>query len=430
MRIERRGFGRSRRALLAITVAMTGVFLITQTALAAVTWSSVYGVGPSFSWNDGRALARSTTSSTSYLNAVYATDVIAGVPATDTGPYASVYYTRGNASGSTWGTPKRLNGSTTHAVSPAIVSSSGVLYAAFVTLAHWETYDPAEPRHVKVRINSNHGASGSWTTRTLDPGTARVDRPAMAPWGTRGFLLTYTDADTGAIVLVTCGDLTLEASGCTGGSVGTTTRHAADPADGFEGLPVVAAVGSSRAVAWLTSDDGGISATTTSTGTWSSPTSLTSAVADGLSAAAASGRFAFSWADSTGVKLRMRISGSWQATRTVAAVSPTGTYHNAYTTAVALASSTTVGVAFAACKRTDCLATSTTGVDLRWRESSDNGGTWKTAVTVASYSVSTSRRYNDFPSVVMSSTTKRFVMYNAASASGSSYRVLIRVGSG
>ena len=425
----------SRRARVRVLGVMTAVlgamFVVTQTVMAAVTWGSATAVAPSFSWNDGGALARSTTSSTSYLHAVFASDVIGGVPATDGGPYTSVYYTRGNPSGSTWGTPKRLNGSTTHAVSPVVIANGAKVIAAFVTLAHWDAYDPAEPRHIKMRFNTNHGASGSWTSGSFDPGTARVDRPALAAFGDGGFLLTYTDADTGEIVVVTCGDLTVGGdTGCSGSSVGTTTRLAADPADGYEGLPVIAAVGSVRAVAWLKSNDGGISAATRSTGNWSSPTTLTSAPADGLSAAAASGRFAFSWAENTGVKLKMRVSGTWQPTRTVGSASPTGTYHYVYTTAVALASSSTVGVAFAACKRTDCQATDTAGVDLRWRESSDNGATWKSAVTVAAFTASSSRRYNDFPSVVMSSATKRFVMYNTASATGSSYRVLIRVGSG
>jgi hypothetical protein len=67
---------------------------------------------------------------------------------------------------------------------------------------------------------------------------------------------------------------------------------------------------------------------------------------------------------------------------------------------------------------------------LRWRESSDNAVTWKSPVTVAAYTVSSSRRVNDYPSVLMSSATKRYVMYNGASPGGASYRVLIRVGSG
>ena len=376
------------------------------------------------------SLARSTTSSSSYLHAVYATDVIGGVAASDTGPHVGVYYTRGNSTGTTWGTPKRLNSTSAHAVSPAVVTSGSLVITAFVTLKHLDAYDPAEPRPVTIRINSNHGSSTAWLAPRAFTAATRVDRPAMSAWGTRGFLLTYTDADTGDIALITCGDLTLESSGCTGGTVGTTTRHAADPADGFEGLPVVVASGSTRAVAWLRSDGGGISAVTTSSNTWSSPTLLTSAVADGLAATALGNRLAFSWADATGVKVKIRKSGTWQATRVVASVSPTASYHNAYTTAVALASTATVGVAFAACKRTDCAASSTTGVDLRWRESADDGASWKTAVTVAAYSVSSSRRYNDFPSVVMSSSTKRFVMYNAASSTGSSYRVLIRTGTG
>lgn len=414
----------------AVTAAMGAVFLVTQTALAAVTWSTVYNVGPSQSWNDGMSLARSSTSTTTYLHAVYATDVIGGVIASDAGPHPGAYYTRGNSTGSTWGTAKRLNPNATNAVSPAVVASGKAVYAAYVTLAHWDAYDPAEPRTITVRVNSSYGSSTSWLSRTVTAPATRVDRPAMAAWGTNGFMLVYTNADTGEIVLMTCGDLTIAESGCTGGTVGTTTRHAANPADGFEGMPVVAAYGSLRGIAWLTSDAGGINAIATTTSTFAAPTTLTTAVGDGLSAAAYGSRFAVSWAQFNGVKVRVRSSGTWQTTRTVSSVSSTSTYKAAYTTAVTLVSTGTVGVAFAACRRSDCAASSTTGVDLRWRESSDLGATWKSAVTVAAYSVSSARRFNDFPSVLMSSTTKRYVMWNGASSTGGTYRVLLRVGNG
>lgn len=421
---------RGTRSLVALLAAGVAALLAAQTALGAVTWSSPASVGGGSTYNGGFALARTTTSTTSYLHAGYGSDLIGGAFATDTGPYAGAFYRRGNATGTAWGTAKRLNPTTKHATAPAIVASGAVIYAAYVSIGHWVAYDPAEPRRLTVRINSNHGSPTAWLTRTLTAPELRVDFPALAAWGTRGFLMTYTNADTGAIMLLACGDLTIEASGCTGGSVGTTTRHALDPEDGFEGLPVVAAAGSTVAVAWLSADTGGITAVTGTPGSWSAPRVVTPELADGLSASARSNRFAFAWAQGSGIKVRFWTAGTWGSTRTVATVTPTGTYKYAYGTAVALTSTSTVGVAWAACRRLDCAGTSTSGVDLRWRESPDDGATWMSPLTVASYAASTARRINDFPSIVMPIPTKRFVMFNALSANGSKYEVLLRIGSG
>jgi hypothetical protein len=87
-------------------------------------------------------------------------------------------------------------------------------------------------------------------------------------------------------------------------------------------------------------------------------------------------------------------------------------------------------VAWSACTRSDCSGGSTKGVNLRWRESSDNGASWKSTVTLATYSASSSKRFNDYPSVVMTSTPRRYVLYNTASSSFSTYKTILEVGSG
>jgi hypothetical protein len=417
-----------RRVLGVVTAAMGAIFIATQTTMAAVTWASPSIVGTTHTYNGGMSLARSTTTTTSYLHSVYANTYPGGVASTDTGPYVGVYYSRGNSSGTTWGTPKRLNPSDQHAAASAIVANGKILYAAYVTYGHWADYDPAEARPIILRINSSHGASGSWLERILEFGE-RVDRPALSPWGSAGVAIVYTDAETGNIILVTCGDLTVEDSGCAAGSVGTTTRMASDEADGYEGLPVVSASGGTMAVAWL-SGDSGITAVTGEPFDFGTPKVVTTAPADGLSAAAKGSRFAFSWAEDAGVKVRFWTSGVWRAPHTVYPVTSTSTYKYVYTTAVSLASTSTVGVAYAACRRADCTASSTTGVDLRFRQSSDNAVSWATGVTVASYSAASTRRINDAPSLVMSSSTKRFLMYNTMSSGGGSYRVWLRVGTG
>ena len=51
-------------------------------------------------------------------------------------------------------------------------------------------------------------------------------------------------------------------------------------------------------------------------------------------------------------------------------------------------------------------------------------------MTIASHKSATSKRISDNPSVVMTDSPKRFMTYNTASASFSTYRLVIEVGSG
>lgn len=426
MRIIR---ARRQRVLSALLVATAGMLVVTQSAFAAVDWGPTRSVSPAYTYNFGGALARSTKDSTSYNHATYTSIRIGGDFVDDNGPYAGVYYRRGNSSGSDWGTAKRLNPQSQHADDGVVAASGRVIYAAYVTYQHWINYDPSEGRPITLRINSNHGAGSAWLTRKISVGT-RVDRPMLAPWSTRGVVMTYTDADTGDIVLLTCGDLTLEASGCTAGTVGTTT-NGSESDNGYVGLPVVAAAGDTIAVAWF-DGSGGISvATKEGEGEWSEPAALTANPSGDLSAAASGERFAFAWMEADGVKVRLWTSGGGlQTTRTAATFSDTGTYKNGYSTAVALTGTSTVGVAFGACRRADCSGGSSTGVDLRWRQSADDGAAWGATTTVGSYAVSSERRMNDYPSVVMTSATKRYVMFNIGTPTFSKFRVVLRVGTG
>ena len=51
-------------------------------------------------------------------------------------------------------------------------------------------------------------------------------------------------------------------------------------------------------------------------------------------------------------------------------------------------------------------------------------------MTIASHKSATSKRISDNPSVVIADSPKRFMTYNTASASYSTYRLVIEVGSG
>ena len=70
------------------------------------------------------------------------------------------------------------------------------------------------------------------------------------------------------------------------------------------------------------------------------------------------------------------------------------------------------------------------GVNVRWRESTDNMASWKGAVLVASYTSSTARRINDFPTAIMSSKPTRWIMHNVSSADRMTYNLVVEVGRG
>jgi hypothetical protein len=423
----------SSRASLIAFVSLLCLLVSSQTVLASVSWHTVHSVSPGSSWNDGLSLARTTTSTASYLHAVYATDVVNGQPVSDSGPRAGVYYRRGTSSGSSWGTPKRINGNGTHADHPAIATAGKYVYVAYETIGSWDAYDPSAPRVVELRLNSNHGASGAWQARRqFSSVSGRVDRPSIAAAGAYMYM-AYTDADTGDIVVGRSYKLYLPDSGGLARNVGTTTNLQDEPDDGYAGWPVIAGAGSNVVVAWVADASGAIKVRTSTNhgNTWSSVRTLVGSGGASPAVSAAGGRLAVSWVDTAARALRLKVwsSGSWHTTRTVATYSPTRTYKAFGASAIALAGAKTVGVAWVACRQADCSASSTTGVDVRWRESSDNGKTWKHVHGVASYTDGSARRINDDPSVVLAGTSKRYVTYNTTSASGGSSRVRIRVGS-
>ena len=418
---------RRRGSVGALVAAGAAVLLVAQSAMAAVDWGPVREVSPAYAYNFGGSLARSTKGTTSYLHATYTSVKVDGDFVTDDGPFAGVYYRRGNSSGSDWGTPKRLNPKSSHADDGIVIASGRNVYAAYVSYGHWIDYDPAEPRPITIRTNGNHGAASAWESRKFTFGN-RVDRPSMVPWGTRGFLLTYTDADNGNIILVSCPDLTIDEIGCTGEDVGDTTVGEASE-NGCVGQPVVAAAGDTVAIAWFDGSGGIVVITREGEGDWSDPSVLTANESRDLSATAKGERFAFAWIEPDGVKVRLWTSAGGLGDTSTAATF-TGTYQNAYSTAVALAGVDTVGIAFGGCREVDCHGGAATGVDLRWRQSGNDGDTWGAASTVGSYAVSSERRMNDYPSVLMTSTSKRYVMFNSANKNFFKFRVFLRVGTG
>jgi hypothetical protein len=402
--------------------ALLMLVLATQSVVATVSWTAPVKSGPSGGYDYGRALARTVSSTTSYLHEQYTF-----VNTTNPG----VYYRRGNSTGSAWGTPKRMNRSGGYAEHGAIAAAGKDVYVAYEVIGSYAGFVPTDPRSIAIRVNTNHGSSTAWLgSRTLST-VARVGRPSVAATGTYGYAV-YTDADSGGIVFASNTGVNAAAVGWVTRNIGLTTREAKN-GNGFEGEPVVAAVGALVLVAWISQDGGRIVAkVSTDHGvTWPvGPTTLATAQVWDLSAAAASGRLGLAWAQASGIRARLHRSGAWRSTRSIATFTSTGTYRAGYGTAIALAGTGRVAIAWSACTRTDCSAGSRKGVNVRWRESTDNLSTQKPAVTIASYTAGSARRINDYPSIILTSRPRRYIVYNVANSSLSTFNLLFELGTG
>jgi hypothetical protein len=416
---------RGGRLLFSGMSAMLMLLLATQSVFAAVSWTSPVKSSPSYAYNYGQGLAKSTstTSGTTYLHSQY-TYLNTITP--------GVYYRRGSAGATSWGTSKRMTASGEFGQNGAIASGDKYVYVAWQKINGWDDYDPTAARTIQLRENTNHGSSTAWRDATEVTGPTRTGRPAIAANGAYAYL-AYTDADTGDIVVATNLGSHDPEGGWTAGNVGTTTNDAVNPADGVDGYPVIAASGGTVLVAWVFGDGNTIKAkvSTDHGQTWpDTATTITSSNVWDLSAAGSTGRVALAWAQDSGIKAKLYRNGAWDGAKTVASFSSTSTYKSGYGTSIAMAGSARVGVAWSACTRADCSAGSTKGVNIRWRESTDNGSTWKSPALIASYTASTSRRFNDYPTALMSSKPTRWIMYNVSNAALTSFSTLVEVGRG
>ena len=412
------------RLLFAGVSAVLMLLLATQSTLAAVSWTSAVKSSPSYAYNYGTGLAKttSTVSGTTYLHSQYTY-----VNTTNPG----VYYRRGSAGATTWGTAKRLNPSGEFAENGVIAAADKFVYVAYQQINGWEDFDPGANRPLKVRINTNHGSSTAWlSTKTFDA-SARVGHPAIAANGSWAYI-AYTDALTGDIVVARNLGSNSEDAGWVATNVGTTANEAPNE-NGRDGYPVIAATGGTVLVAWISGDGSTISAkvSTDHGDTWpDEATTITSSAVWDMSAAGSTGRVALAWAQDSGIKAKLYRNAAWGSTRTVASFSSTGTYKTGYGTSITMAGTARVGVAWSSCTRSDCSASSTKGVNVRWRESTDNMANWKSPALIASYTSSTSRRINDYPTAIISSKPTRWIMYNVLSASQSTYSLVVEVGRG
>jgi hypothetical protein len=396
------------------TTSITGTGMTTS----KVAWGTDRTVGRNYTWTSSNGLGRSVNGATTYLHVVQATDYVGEKFATDSGPYAGVYYVRTANEGSSWSTSFRLNPATQHAARSALTASGSTVYVAWVSQTKWVKYSPTAPRVLYVRVNTNFGSSTAWaSTVRLTSTSGRVDVPVIAANGHTAYVV-FTDSVTGSIRLATTKDRGVTWTTTT---IGSTTRSTPD---GKSGLPSIALRGTQGIVAW--SADGAYKvqarATTDGGATWS-PTATIATTAEGwASVAAGSDRVAAAWPGTDGIRVRTRKAGAWGTTRKVPppGVGPYG-FHD--TPALALNGTSGTAVAWSACA-TQCDG-NTPLIDLVWAESRDGGATFPHRQVLVS---SPGPDQNWSPSVIWALADKRHVLYERDTEVG--YRLRMRTGTG
>ena len=120
-----------------------------------------------------------------------------------------------------------------------------------------------------------------------------------------------------------------------------------------------------------------------------------------------------------GIVTRIATDGAWGDARLAG---PTA-YLEAYSPAIALQGTSGVAISWAEMTATPNYAA------LRYAESTNDGEAWYGAQTIASTAVST-RRSNDFPSIVWPSAGTRYVSWNGWTSGGDHHRIYLRKGTG
>lgn len=412
----------ARRPLAAAAVGLLIALLAWSPALAAVSWGTVHkaSTDKAFAWYAG-SLAQSTVNGTARLHTVFTRDVIGGEKVNDDGPRLGVYYERGSANGTNWGAARRLNAKGEHGDHGAIATSGRFVYAVWRTQVHFPLVN-GDSRMIKFIRNTDAGASSGWKARKTIVGSGRVDRPSIAAAGSQVYI-AYTNADNGQVRVRRSTD-----HGATFSLLGTVLGTTASTGNdgGFAGFPVIAASGDVVAVAWDTNTGVWARFSTNRGNTFGSAKQLTDASTHWLAATARGGRVAFAWMlPETAGWLRVWKNGSLGPARLFRAFGGGHPDLKGFEPAIALSGKSRIGVSYSVCLTGACNEEG--GADVQWRESTDNGATWKARVIVGSHSASSTRRFNASPSVLFPSATKRIVLFNAGG--NDAYRSLVRIGS-
>jgi hypothetical protein len=403
--------------------------LIAWSPVMATSWGTVHRASNSYAYSEGNALARTVTSGgTAYLHQVGVQYHVAGEEVSETGPYLGVYYRRGNGSGSTWSTAKRLNSSSAHGEYPTIAKSGKYVYVAWrrqphVGVDNWAT---SEPRKLQFRRNTNHGSGSYWKSQPTFLGADRIDFPSIAATGSKVWI-AYTDAIGGEIRLQRSTDsgATFSLLNAVGATTGTWEG-------GYSGRPVVVATGSTVAVAFYNGSTWRLKISTNNGASWMVDTDLATGDVKKVDGAAASGKVAFAWLEGDQHIYLRRFNGTTLGSKkAVVTLTNTTTYKNINHLAVAMSGTSVIGVAYNACSALDCSVSSTKGTSIRWAESRDSGAHWTSSTTIGSYTAGTSRRNNEQPSAIWGSSTRRIVSWTSfGTTSAYPERILVRIGTG
>jgi hypothetical protein len=211
-------------------------------------------------------------------------------------------------------------------------------------------------------------------------------------------------------------------------TLGSTTRGTSGRKDAGVG---VAAIGRLVVVSWISSATGIVKARSSIDGgaTWGATGTIASGADPGTatSAAAMTGWVAVAFIDGSAVRFAYRMSygGSWTGTGTVKA-GPA--YLGIESVAIGYIDHYTLGAAMVACRVSCSRVSPSYAADIVWREQEDGGTYWHGANILASTGPDTTAVGS--PSVVVASSTLRFVTAAMRATSTGRDRLVIRAGYG
>ncbi len=423
----------------ATLVAVAAVLALATPATAATTFGKSRRISSPYAWNPGTSLAATSHK----LLTIFATDCPppSGKCADDNGPRMGVFVRRSPASSQAgdWSKPVRISPSSVQAERPSIATHGTTVIASYVTQKSYLHYRPRAPRVLWIRVSLDQGRTWHKPVR-ISAHTGRVDYPRVAVGGGRMFAV-WTQSDSGSIRVATSDDRGHHWSAST---IGTTSSRSST-GEGFRGLPDLGVSGDDVAVAWFSTDGGAQEAVTSNTGgddlATATPVALTGPSPNhgqhdpAVAGAAASGdpRVALAYSTSAGVELRIFDGSTLSAPSTVFAwkevVGGSG-YLDGYGPAVLPFGTSQVAVAVAGCRRNPraqpCRPLARGArIDLLYRHSTDDGGTWEAAERLTSAGSHPPYRVNDEPSLAVTGSTQR-LSFDRYQRSFSRYDVWMR----
>jgi hypothetical protein len=405
----------------AALVAVAAVLALAIPAAAATTFGKARRISSPYAWNPGKALAATSHK----LLTIFASDCPppSGRCADGKGPRMGVFVRRSPASSQAghWSPPQRISPSSVQAERPSIATHGTTVLASYVTQRSYLHYRPRAPRVLWIRVSLDQGRSWHKPVR-VSSHTGRVDYPRVAVGGGRMYVV-WTQADSGSIRMATSDDRGHHWSTSTIGA--TSSRPSTG--EGFRGLPDIGVSGDDVAVAWFATRGGGQQAVTSNSGgddlSTATPVALTGpSPNDGQHYPAVAGaagssdpRVALAYSTNAGVALRIFDGATLSAPSTVftwkEVVGGSG-YLDGYGPAVLPFGTAQVAVAVAGCRRNShgqpCRPLARGArIDLLYRHSADNGGTWDTAERLTNAGSHPPYRVNDEPSLAVTGSTQR-----------------------